>query len=285
VSDGGEAVAVRGHSFGGLTAGTGYAWTASVDGSTRASGRFVTAPADLSQPVPFAVIGDYGSGNDHEWAVGRVMAAGDPRFVLTAGDNSYLAGVPPLLDRNIFEPLADTMRDARLWATMGEHDLVWEDGKAVAEALDLPDTQGRYDVRYGPIQVVLLGLEATGDAVGFARRALAEPGPLVRFVVVHRPLHDDNPLLADMRAAHVAANFAGHLHRYERRTLGGLVQFTVGTGGQGAGSAEFTQATPGAAVSLLDFGLLRVQVSQSQIRFTFVDERGRVLDTYQEPLP
>jgi hypothetical protein len=284
VSDAGDAMAARDGAFTGLAADTGYAWTASVDGRTRASGRFVTAPSNLSQPVGFAVIGDYGSGNDHEWAVGRVLAAADPRFVLTAGDNSYLAAVPPLLDRNIFRPLASTMRDAPLWATMGEHDLVWEDGGAVTDALDLPGAAGRYQIRYGPIQLVLLGLEATGAAADFARAALAEPGPQVRFVVVHRPMHDDDPLLPALRAAHVAAVFAGHLHRYERRMVGGLVQFTVGTGGQGAGNEEFTKATPGADFSTLDYGLLRVQVSESGIRFTFVDERGRVLDRFQEPL-
>ena len=238
----------------------------------------MTAPDDLSQPVEFAVIGDYGSGNDHEWAVGRVLSAGAPRFLLSAGDNSYLAALPALLDRNIFQPLAATLAGAPLWATMGEHDLVWRSGAAITDALDLPGSQGRYQIRYGPIQIVAVGLEATGEAAAFARRALAEPGPAVRFVLVHRPLHADNPLLAVLRADHVAAVFAGHLHRYERRTVGGVLQFTVGTGGQGPGDERFTKATPGAEVSLLDYGLLRVRVDGAGIRYAFVDERGRVLD-------
>src|SRR5437667_12635110 len=102
--DGSQTEAHNG-SFTGLAPGTIYASTPAVDGRTQASGSFTTAPATLADPVTFAVIGDYGSGNDHEWAVGRVLAAGRPDFVLTAGDNSYLAALPPLLDRNIFKPL------------------------------------------------------------------------------------------------------------------------------------------------------------------------------------
>ena len=66
--------------------------------------------ATLDRPVRFAVLADYGSGNDDEWAVGRVLAAQRPEFAVTAGDNSYLVAAEPLLDRNIFRPLADLMR-------------------------------------------------------------------------------------------------------------------------------------------------------------------------------
>ena len=112
---------------------------------------------------------------------------------------------------------------------------------------------------------------------------LAEPGPLVRFIVVHRPVQPGNPILPLLRRTGVAAILAGHLHRYERRTVGGMPEFTVGTSGEGPGAAEFTKATPGAAVSLLDYGSLLVEVSSGGIAYTFVDERGRVLDRWSEP--
>src|SRR3954452_6789790 len=79
----GTPVVARGGRSSGLAPGTGYAWVASVDGVARASGSFQTAPRELRTPVRLVVIGDYGSGNDHEWAVGRVAAAQDPAFVLT----------------------------------------------------------------------------------------------------------------------------------------------------------------------------------------------------------
>jgi hypothetical protein len=276
-------VTATGGRFTGLRPGTRYLWTASVGGIGRAAGSFRTAPLDLRDGVRFGVIGDYGSGNDHEWAVGRTLAAARPDFVTTAGDNSYLVGAPQVLDRNIFEPLHDVMLNAPLWATEGEHDLIYSGGAAVTSALHLPGPRGRYVVRYGPVQLVLLGLEAGAPELEFAQRALAEPGALVRFVVVHRPIQPGNPILPVLRRAGVAAILAGHLHRYERRTVGGLPEFTVGTSGEGPGAAEFTKATPGAAVSLLDYGSLLVDVSSASIAYTFVDERGRVLDRWSEP--
>jgi hypothetical protein len=281
--DGREVVAREG-TFRGLRPGTDYAWTASVDRRAGASGSFRTAPRSLTQPIDFGVIGDYGSGNDHEWAVGRVLAAGRPDFVLTAGDNSYLFALPALLDRNIFEPLGEVMRNAPLWATFGEHDTFWRGGRAITDALQLPGKGGRYAVRYGPVQIVLLGLTAADDgARAFARRELSKPGPAVRFVVVHRPILRGNPILPFLRGR-VAAVFSGHLHRYERRVVEGVLQFVVGTGGEGPGDERFTRATPDAETSLLDYGALRVVVAEGGVRYHFVDERGRVLDRARSAL-
>jgi Calcineurin-like phosphoesterase len=265
-------------SFRRLEPGVRYLWTASVGGVGRAAGSFHTAPSDPRAPVTFAAIGDYGSGTDHEWAVGRTLAAEHPDFVVTAGDNSYLVAAPALLDRNIFRPLHDVMLEAPLHATMGEHDLFYSNGSAVARALHLPNDAGRYVVDYGSVQVVLLGLDDGPAEVAFARRALAAPGPRVRFVVLHRPVQPGDAILPLLRHRHVAAVIAGHLHRYERRVVGGIPEFVVGTGGEGPGAAEFTKRSPDAIVSLLDFGSLRVSVTAMGITYQFIDERGRVLD-------
>jgi hypothetical protein len=278
VSAGGREVAARDGAFSGLQPGTEYAWTASVDRRAQSAGTFTTAPRTLDAPIGFGVIGDYGSGNDQEWAVGRVLAAVRPDFVLTAGDNSYLFALPSLLDRNIFKPLAEVMRNAPLWATFGEHDTFWQNGRALTEALQIPGEGGRYTVRYGPVQIVLLGLTAADSAAqAFARRELTRPGPQVRFLVVHRPILRGNPLLPFLRGR-VAAVFSGHLHRYERRVVEGVLQFVVGTGGEGPGDERFTRATPDAETSLLDYGALRVAVDAQGVQYRFVDERGRVLD-------
>jgi hypothetical protein len=268
----------RGGRFTGLRPDTLYRWTATVAGGDTAHGAFTTAPRTLARPLRFAVIGDYGSGNEHERAVARVLAGGRPRFVLTAGDNSYLTAAPPLLDRNIFRPLAAAMRIAPLWAAVGEHDLVWRNASALIGALDSPGDGIRFTVRYGPVQVVVLGLQAGAGELAYARRALMERGPAVRFVVVHRPLQPGNPILPLLRRARVTAVFAGHLHRYERRVVDKVLQLTVGTGGQGPGSAENTPRSADAKVSLLDYGLLRVTVTPGGTDLAFVDEHGRVRD-------
>ena len=73
--------------------------------ASAAVGAFTTAPLSAATPITLVSFGDYGSGNAHEYAVGRLAAAADPRLVLSAGDNAYLIAAPPVLNRLIFRPL------------------------------------------------------------------------------------------------------------------------------------------------------------------------------------
>jgi hypothetical protein len=274
----GAAVDVAGNVMTGLAPATRYSWVASIDGTAQASGSFTTPPVALARPIRFAVLADYGSGNDDEWAVGRLLAAQRPEFALTAGDNSYLVAAEFLLDRNIFRPLAELMRNTPLYVCLGDHDNFFPGPGAISKAFDLPDG-GRFEVRHGPIQVVLLGDEPNEpDAIAFVRAKLRVAGPAVRFVVCHRPLQVGDPILPVLRGANVDAVFSGHLHRYERRTVAGVQTFTVGTGGQGPGSLDHTKPTRGADISLLDIGALTVEVQAGGIGYTYLDKHGAVLD-------
>jgi predicted phosphodiesterase len=273
----GKAVRVSGGMLRGLRPGLRYSWVASVDGTAEAGGSFVTPPAALDRPVRFAVIGDYGSGNDDEWAVGRMLAAQRPDFVVTAGDNSYLVAAEVLLDRNIFLPLADVMANAPMYVCLGDHDTFFPGPGALSRAFDLPEG-GRFTVRHGPIQVVVLGDEPNDpEAIAFARKELEEQGPAVRFVACHRPLQIGDRILPLLKETG-AIVFSGHLHRYERRIVEGVQTFTVGTGGQGPGSLDHTKETAGSDISLLDIGALMVEVRAGDIGYTYLDKRGSVLD-------
>jgi predicted phosphodiesterase len=279
VDPNGTPVDVAGGVMRGLRPDTRYAWIASVDGTTHASGSFTTPPRELARPMRFAVLADYGSGDDREWAVGRLLAAQQPEFALTAGDNSYLVAADVLLDRNIFAPLADLMAGAPLYVCLGDHDTFFPGSGALERAFDLPGG-GRFALRHGPIQLVILGDSPNDpEAIALARTALHEPGPTVRFVACHRPLKPGEPIIPVLREADVTAVFSGHLHRYERRTVEGLQTFTVGTGGKGPGSLEHTRRTPGADVSLLDIGALMVEVRPGRrVAYTYLDKQGTVLD-------
>lgn len=265
--------------MGNLLPGTRYAWVASVDDTAHASGSFTTPPATLERPLRFAVLADYGSGDDNEWAVGRMLLAQQPEFVVTAGDNSYLVAAESLLDRNIFRPLGDLMRNAPVYVCLGDHDNFFPGPSAISSAFDLP-AGGRFQHRHGPIQLVVLGDKPNEpEAIALVRSALAEPGPKLRFVACHRPLKEGDAILPVLREGGVTAVFSGHLHRYERRTVGGIQTFTVGTGGKGPGSLDHTRPTPGAAVSLLDIGALMVDVRPGgTVGYTYLDQQGSVLD-------
>ena len=273
----GGAVDVAGGVLRGLQPDTRYSWVASIEGTAEASGSFTTPPAALDRSVRFAVLGDYGSGNDNEWAVGRLLAAQRPDFAVTAGDNSYLVAAEVLLDRNIFRPLGELMANAPMYVCLGDHDNFFPGPGAMRKAFDLPES-GRHTVDWGPIQVVVLDDEPNDpEAIAYARQELHVDGPAVRFVACHRPLQAGDPILPLLRETG-ATVFCGHLHRYERRTVEGVQTFTVGTGGMGPGSLDHTKETPGSDVSLLDIGALLVDVRADGVGYTYLDKHGSVLD-------
>ena len=88
-----------------------------------------------------------------------------------------------------------------------------------------------------------------------------------------------------LRRADVAAILAGHLHRYERRVRSGVLEFTLGTGGEGPGSPQFTKATPDAIVSFIAYGFLEIQIHGHSIAYRFVDQAGRVRDQVLGTVP
>jgi hypothetical protein len=274
----GRTLTAQGGRFTGLQPGSSYQWTADVGGSAAAAGAFRTAPETLGGDMTMVSFGDYGSGNEHEYAIGRLAAAADPSLFLSGGDNSYLLSAPPFLNRAIFTPLRQLLGEAAPAIALGEHDLAWNGGSAVKSAFDMPGD--RYAVQYGPVQVVVLGLEADGPAIDFARRELGRCNPAcpVRLVLVHRPIDAANAIMPLLRERHVAAILAAHLHRYERHVRAGVLEFTVGTGGEGPGSAQFTKATPDAIVSFIAYGFLEIDLHGRTIDYRFIDESGRVRD-------
>jgi hypothetical protein len=284
-ADGTSVTAQAGH-LDGLRPDTRYAWTADIAGSSAAAGAFRTAPTSTASPITLVAFGDYGSGNAHEYAVARLAAAADPSLFLSAGDNAYLLASPPLLDRAIFSPLRSLLGEAAPVVALGEHDLAWNDGSAVISALQLPGHH--YTAQYGPVQVVVLGLQADRSALDYATTTLGQgcdPACPVRLVLLHRPIDASNPIMPLLRRRHVAAIVAAHLHRYERHRRAGVLQFTVGTGGEGPGGAQFTKPTPDAIVSLLAYGFLQIEIRGDAISYRFVDESGRVRDSVDQRVP
>lgn len=283
----GETLRARRGLFSDLRPDTRHRWIATLDGAPAAGGTFTTAPRDLSAPLDLIAFGDTGAANDASRAV-AALAAGeeDARMLLTAGDNAYPFLAPQLLDDRIFGPLGPVLGRMPNIGALGDHDLVLPAGRAaLVEAFEWPGGGERYAVRHGPLQVVVLGLEADAADLAFARRALARRGPVARIVLVHRPLLPGNPLLPLIRRARVTAVVAGHLHAYERRTMAEAPEtpmFTVGTGG-GPRNPDHTPRSDDADVHIAAFGLLRIRLDKSGADYEFVDTDGRVRDRFSAP--
>lgn len=142
-----------------------------------------------------------------------------------------------------------------------------------------PSSASRRRAGKRSVQIVGLGLRGDPGDVAFARRALARPGPLARFVVVHQPLREGSPVLPVIAAGEVTAVLEGHLHAYERRArpeAPGVPFLTVGAGG--APRSSRTPRSDDARAHVTEFGLMRVRLEGNRARYEFVDVEGRVRD-------
>jgi hypothetical protein len=284
----GPPVVARGGVLAGLRPDTLYRWSATVDGEAASEGTLTTAPTTLGgRPVDLIAFADYGAPNEDSHAVAALAAEQRPRLALTGGDNTYLVALPELLDELIFRPYHGLLAQAPNYGVLGDHDVPFPAGRrALVEAFEWPGGGQRYELRYGPVQVVALGLRGDADDVAFARRALARPGPEARFVTMHQPLKAGNPLLPVVGAADVTAVIAGHLHAYERRErpeAPGVPLLTVGTGGAPRND-ERTPRSDDAVVHLPELGVLRIRLEAGRATYEFVDLAGEVRDRFSAPL-
>ncbi len=153
----------------------------------------------------------------------------------------------------------------------------------MVDALQLPNGGLRYVWQYGPVQVIVLGVDGDPATVAYAKAELAKPWSGVRFIAIHKAPKPGEPLALAVKGK-VTAVFSGHHHRYERRIIDGTLNITAGNGGQGLDS-PFAVPTPGAVYSTRDYGFARVDVSPTGTRIEMIDEAGVVRDSVTVPRP
>ncbi len=269
----------------GLAPGTRYGWTASTGGGARAFGSVTTPPREAGAPVRFIITGDYGVGGEDQYAVARVGAAQAPAFTVSTGDNVYLTAAPVLFDQTIFRPMRPLMSQGPLLGVVGDHDTLWKGGQPLADALGWPGGGDRSIQRYGRLAFITLGVDGDAADIPFLRQALERTRDAdARWVLVHRPPAAGNAILPVIRDAGAAAVLSGHLHRYERRMVDGVLCLTVGTGGAPRSDGdEFTPESADADISLAEFGSLRTDYAAGTIRYAFIDAAGSVRDRFSTP--
>ena len=73
---------------------------------------------------------------------------------------------------------------------------------------------------------------------------------------------------------------AGHDHTYERLEENGLPYFVNGLGGMGR--YDFVDILDGSLVRYNgDYGAMRVEATETDIMFEFINRKGEVVDTYE----
>ena len=226
-------------------------------GSPRTTHALVAWPPDNAPLARFAAVGDIG------YAGGRLDATADAvtrahslnRFdaLLALGDNVYREGDPAGLQATLFGPFAPVLRDARLLAIVGNHDVL--DGHREAQIERLGMAGPWWSATVGPVLVV--GLDSTQPANeeqrAWLERTLSQATQPWRVVLLHHPPYSSGYQGSNLA---VRARFAplferygvqlvlsGHDHDYERsKPIHGVTYVVSGAASETrrSGRSEFT---------------------------------------------
>lgn len=134
------------------------------------SGTVVNVNANF---IRFAVIGDYGTGNQNEARVADLVKSFEPDFIITTGDNNYPEGREKTLIKNIGTYYCDyifnwdapvgqqcngnTEQLNRFFPSLGNHD--YDNSKGNVPYLNyftLPGNEIYYDFIWGPVHFFVL---------------------------------------------------------------------------------------------------------------------------------
>jgi tartrate-resistant acid phosphatase type 5 len=253
----------------------------------------------------FAIIGDFGSGDNNERDVADLVKSWNPEFIITTGDNNYPDGEAATIDRNIgqfyhsfiypymgtYGPGASTNR---FFPSVGNHDWDNRTGAPLQPYLDyftLPGNERYYDFVWGPVHFFSLdsdsrephGITSTSTQAQWLQSRLASSTAQWKIVYLHHPPYSSRTSWAKLQWPYQQWGadmvLAGHAHVYERIILNGFPYITNGLGGDSTGS--FSSAAAGSVARFgSNYGAMLATLSSTSITFQFITRNGQVIDTY-----
>ena len=253
----------------------------------------VLTPPPLST-TRFLAVGDVGSGNVHQRAVGTQMAAVHRRkpvdLVLLAGDNIYPSGDIRKVQSTFLTPYAELLAaKVPFHAVLGNHDIRTANGNPQV-AYKPYGMKGRfYSVRRGAVEFFML--DTNGNApwtsqLSWLRSALAKSQAPWKVVVGHHPiyssgLYGNNPglrgkLSSLMQRHGVQLYINGHEHHYERsKPIDGITYLIVGGGGA---YLRPVTAKPQSAKAVSVYSFAELEAGPDSLTIRGWDRDGKLID-------
>ncbi len=253
----------------------------------------------------FAAIGDYGGGNSDTGDVANMMLSWNPEFIMTLGDNNYFVGAADHIDAAIGQwfhtylfdykgEFGEGSNTLRFFSTLGNHDMMTDNGQPYFDFLTLPGNERYYDVVWGPVHLFALdnlttepdGFREDSIQAQWLQQKLAESESAWNIVYMHYPpyssgLHGSTEFARWPFAEWGAdAVLAGHDHVYERLEEDGIPYFVNGMGGYAI--YDFVDILDGSQARYNDdYGAMRIQASDSYLLFEFFNRSGELVDSYE----
>ena len=270
----------------------GWSLVIAMGASGSPAGGLALALPNKTDSLKFAVIGDFGTGDQPSYEVAAQMAALRARFpfelVITTGDNIIGDQNDPSDLAKKFERPFGPLLDAGVlfYASLGNHD------KQAARLYPPFNMNGQRYYTLGKKNVRLFVLDTNRldrPQLAWFEQALRSSTDDWKICSFHHPLYSDGlkhgpslelrVMLEPILVRHgVDAVFSGHDHIYERlKTQKGIQYFLAGAGGQHERGVR-----PGAATTAASFdadrSFMAVEVSGHQLYFQTVSRAGAIVD-------
>jgi hypothetical protein len=259
--------------------------------------------------IRFAVIGDFGMGNQDEADVAALVHSWTPDFVITVGDDNYPSGAAETIDANIGQYYHDFIfpytgsygpgaTENRFFPTLGNHDWLTDGAKPYFEYFKLPGNERYYDFVRGPVHFFALdsdenepdGAGSRSVQAAWLKQGLAGSTSTWNIVYFHHApyssgMHGSTTWMQWPFAAWGAqAVLTGHDHTYERLLVDGIPYFVDGVGG--GGIYDFVNILPESQFRYnADHGGMLVTASQMDVAFEFYSWTGKLIDQYKIQKP
>jgi 3',5'-cyclic AMP phosphodiesterase CpdA len=267
------------------------------DGASQAARQPAAAEVSLpnrSGSLKFAVLGDFGTGDDSQYELGEQMALVHDRFpydfVILVGDNLYGSERPQDFAKK-FEKPYKRLLDAgvKFYASLGNHDAREQ------RYYKLFNMDGRLYYTFSPRpNVRFFALESTypvPEQIAWVEDQLKASGSDWKIVFFHHPLYSSGDRHgSDLRLRevleplfvkyNVSVVFTGHDHFYERvKPQKGIAYFVVGSGGQlRKGNIDRSSSILASGFDT-DLAFLAAEIDGDQLFFEAISRTGRTVDS------
>lgn len=254
-----------------------------------------------SDKITFAVIGDYGLAGQPAADVAALVKSWNPNFIVTSGDNNQDDKADHMDDNigqyyhefiyNYKGKYGEGSPTRRFFPALGNHD--WVILKPYLKFFSLRDDERYYDFVQGSVHFFMVdsdrqepdGYTSRSEQAIWLRKRLAASTAPFQVVIFHHPAYSSGKhgSYAYMQwpfkewGADIVLN--GHDHNYERLQVNGLTYLVNGLGGGGIRNFE-TKLQESLVRYNLDYGALRVEATNTYMKFQFITRTGVLIDEH-----
>lgn len=251
----------------------------------------------VNDKIRFAVIGDWGTGDQHQIGVARQMVASHQRtpfdFVISAGDNIYPNGSGRYFSRNFEQPFANLLKDrVKFYAVLGNHDV--EDGRQDQCQYSLFNMGGQnyYKIERGNGLAEFFMLDSNdfgATQTTWLENSLRDSKAKWKIAVFHHPIYSSgghgsaNGLKKRLEPLFtrygVNVGISGHDHIYERTNPQQGIQYFVSGAAGKVRRGDIDRRSGLSAASFDDDNhFMVIEIGENQASFQAISETGAVVD-------